>query len=352
MRRLIVASSLGLALIQGPQIVSDQKASPPASAQEVTGAVHKYDEVLPKCSPDGRWLAFEFHEASDPSYPHVGIMDLTQDSHPWHPLLEVKPERHLYAGDFSWSPDSRWLAMITDYPKGSKSFWSDSDIQVVKVNIYTHEVVRLTNFPVNTSFGPTTAWSRSGMIIFAGVDQNIYGVSEKGGNVRKLINVPKDKCGGITNTLVVSPNEQTIVFAMDWEGDSQIEKCNALWIGDLRTGNLRRVPTTGLHPLSPFWLDENTIFFSGINIDGGKWLPVGIYTISLSAGKVTRVLDGLYLTPFVCDSGKALYFSWGPNLEAKTPTGDPWPTFNDLAGFHIWRVPLNFSGGNRILGVP
>jgi hypothetical protein len=67
---------------------------------------------------------------------------------------------------------------------------------------------------------------------------------------------------------------------------------------------------------------------------------VGIYSISLSAGKVTRVLDGLYLTPFVCDSGKMLYFSWGPNLEAKTPSGDAWPTFNDFSGFHIWRVPL------------
>jgi hypothetical protein len=62
--------------------------------------------------------------------------------------------------------------------------------------------------------------------------------------------------------------------------------------------------------------------------------------VLLSAGKVTHILDGLYLTPFVCDSGKTLYFSWGPNLQAKTPSGDAWPTFNDLAGFHIWRVPL------------
>lgn len=299
-----------------------------------------YDEALPACSPDGHWLAFEYHEPGDPDYPRIGIMDLRQDSHPWHPLLEAEAGRHLYAGDFSWSPDSRWLAMITDYPKGSKSFWSDSDIQVVKVNIKTHEVVRLTNFPLDTSFGPTTAWLRSGMIIFAGEDQNIYGVSEKGGTVRKRISAPTDKCGGITNTLAVSPDEQSIAFAMDWEGDAQIAECNALWIGDLRTGNLRRIPTTGLHPLSPFWLDENTILFSGINIDGGKWLPAGIYRLTLSTGNVTRLLQGNYLTPFVCDSGKMLYFSWGLNLESKTPEGDNWPTFNDFFGFHIWRVPL------------
>jgi hypothetical protein len=78
MYRSIIAISLGFALIQLPKLAGDQKASPPGSAQEVTGAVHKYDEVLPKCSPDGRWLAFEYHETSDPDYPHVGIMDLSQ----------------------------------------------------------------------------------------------------------------------------------------------------------------------------------------------------------------------------------------------------------------------------------
>jgi hypothetical protein len=330
-----------LVLAGWPTLARNDRNSLPASAQEITGSVNKYDEVLPKCSPDGRWLAFEYHEASDPNYPRVGIMDLSQHSHPWSPLLEVKPGSHQWAGDFSWSPDSRWLALITDYPDGHKSFWSDWDTQVVKVNIKTHEVVRLTDFSSNTSFGPTTAWLRSGSIVFAAEDQNIYGVSEKGGHVRKLINAPKDKCGGFTNTLAVSPSGQSIAFVIEGEGDDQTAECNALWIADLRTGELRRIPTTGLLPLSPFWLDENRILFSGISIDGGKWLPVGIYRVLLSSGKVTHVLDGLYLTPFVCDSGKMLYFSRGSNLEAKTPSSDAWPTFNDFAGFHIWRVPLS-----------
>lgn len=338
-RPSVLVMALWLALIAPLGFVRDQSSGPPANARQVTRSVHLYDEVAPACSPDGRWLAFEYHEPGGPNYPHVGVMDLSQDSHPWHPLLDVKAGRHLYAGDFSWSPDSRWLALITDYPNGSKSVWSESDMQVVKVNIYTRDVVRLTNFSFNTYFGATTAWLRSGMIIFAGDDQSIYGVSEKGGNVRKLINVPTDKCGGVTNTLAVSPEEQRIAFAMDADGKEQIAECNALWIADLPTGSLRRVPTTGLHPLSPFWLDENKILFSGINIDG-EWQPVGIYSISLSAGQVTRILDGLYLTPFVCDSGKMLYFSWGPNLQTKTPSRDARPTFNGLYGFHIWRVRL------------
>ena len=58
MYRLIVTISLGLALIQAPKLAGDQKASPPTTAQEVTGSVHTYDQVGPVCSPDGRWLAY------------------------------------------------------------------------------------------------------------------------------------------------------------------------------------------------------------------------------------------------------------------------------------------------------
>jgi len=95
-----------------------------------------------------------------------------------------------------------------------------------------------------------------------------------------------------------------------------------------------------LHPLCPFWLDGNTILFSGINVAGGQWLPVGIYSVSLSAAKVTRLLDGRYLAPFVCDFGKTLYFSWGPTPQTEKPAKDARPPFNDFSGFHIWRVPL------------
>ena len=334
---LLVSSCLVLAA--WPTLArSDLTSPPPVSAQEITGSVHKYDEALPKCSPDGRWLAFEYHETSDPDSPHVAIMDLSQGSHPWHPLLEARPGRHLYAGDISWSQDSQWLALWTDYPEGSKSFWSDADFRIVKVNIHTGEVVRLIDaLPEGGGVKPTTSWLRSGMIVFSGMlDGGIYAVSQKGGEPRRIVMVPKEKCGGGTNTLAVSPDEQRIAFAMDADGDKQLGECNALWIADLLTGNLRRVPTTGLHPLSPFWLDNDTILFSGERDNK----PVGIYRLPLSTGSFTRLLEGYYLTPFVCDSGKTLYFSWGPNLGPKTPSGDPWPTFNDFFGFHIWRVPL------------
>jgi Tol biopolymer transport system component len=335
---LIVTNCLVLASL--PTIArSDGQSRPPAGAQEITESVHKYDEVLPKCSPDGRWLAFEYHETSDPNYPHVGIMDLSKDSHPWHELLEAKPGRHVYTGDISWSPDSKWLAVWTDYPEGTRGFWSDADFHIARVNIHTAEVVRLTDaLPEGARVAPTTAWLRSGMIVFSGMmDGSIYAVSQKGGKPQKIVPVPKVTCGGGTNTLAVSPDEQRIAFAMDADGAEQISECSALWIADLPTGNLRRVPTADLHPLSPFWLDKDTILFSGEKDNK----PAGIYRLSLSTGTLTPILEAHYLTPFVCDSDKMLYFSWGPNLESKTPSSGAWPTFNDFAEFHIWRVPLS-----------
>ena len=89
-------------------------------------------------------------------------------------------------------------------------------------------------------------------------------------------------------------------------------------------------------PLNPFWLDDDTILFSAWKDSK----PVGIYRLSLFTGTLTHILEGHYLTPFVYESCKMLYFSWGPHLKTKTPSGDVWPTFNDFFGFHIWRIPL------------
>jgi hypothetical protein len=178
------------------------------------------------------------------------------------------------------------------------------------------------------------------LIVFASPDGNIYGVPENGGDPRKLIDAPEDRCGGVTNTLAVSPDEQRIVFEKDSANESQTTECNALWIGDLKTKSLRRLQTTGLRPLNPFWLDEDTVLFSGIDIAGGKWLPAGIYRVSPRTGEVNPVLKGLYDSPFVCDSGKTLYFAWGPNPQTGKPAKDAQPTSSDFSGFHIWRIPL------------
>jgi hypothetical protein len=334
MYRAACIVSLGVALLSGAR--PDSKAGLPPNVQEVTGDVHQYAEALPECSPDGHWLAFEYNRMSDPDLPYVGIMRLGRGHRSWHALLKPQLGGHMFVGDFSWSPDSHWLAVITSYPKGGKSSWSEPGVQIVKVNVYTHEAVRLTDFPVNTPLGPTTAWLRSGLIVFPGPDDDIYAVPDRGGRPRKLVSAPKEKCGGVTNTLAASPDQRQIAFVKDSNNENQVAECNALWIASVETGDLKRVPIDGLHPVSPYWLDDDTILFSGEE----KGEPTGIYSVSLSKGKVTRLLKGLYETPFVCESGKTLYFSWGPKLRTKMPAGYDLPGPNDNYGFHIWKVPL------------
>src|SRR5580693_10199089 len=77
---LMIALQVGFA--------SDRGSGPPIGAQRVTGGFHTYAEVFAACSPDGRWLAFEYNELNDPDFPRVGMMRLAQGSHGWHPLLK------------------------------------------------------------------------------------------------------------------------------------------------------------------------------------------------------------------------------------------------------------------------
>lgn len=316
-------------------LFSQDVTSLPASAEQVTGSSNKGYEVLPACSPDGLWLAFEYTENTDPRDPHVGILRLDR-SGSWRPVISPQPGHYLFVGDLSWSPDSRWLAVITDYPNGRESAWSDSNLQVAKINIYTQEVVRLTNFPVGTTLGPTTAWMRSNLIVFPGPSGDIYGISPSGGKSRKLVNVPKKRCHAGTNTLAAAPDTERVAFVMDAKDDNEVGECSALWVSNIRKGNLQRIATKGLRPLSPFWLNRDTILFAGRNANDD---PIGIYSVSLSTKKIVPLLEGAYLTPTVCGS-TTLYFSW------RLANGDPKRTDevlsvpSDLYGFHIWKVPL------------
>ena len=83
-------------------------------------------------------------------------------------------------------------------------------------------MMKLTHFPQNTTVNPTTAWLRSGLIVFSALDQNIYSVCENGEDVRKLVNVPSDRCGIDPNTFAVSPDERKIAFEIDNGNESQM----------------------------------------------------------------------------------------------------------------------------------
>lgn len=308
-------------------------------AQPVTVGIDKNDEVMAECSPNGRWLAFEYHEISNPLSPRIGIVRCTHGIASWHPLLKLKDREIGYLGDFSWSPDSHWLSAVED----DRSDFEDtndlkSDLQVVKVNLETRRMFKLTHVPPYSNFGSGTAWLRSGLIIFSGLrDGSFYGVPANGGKVRKLVSLPRQQCGGNVSTFAVSQDEQRIAFAIEPVSENESDGCTALWVANLATGAVHAVRTPGLYPFTPFWLNANTILFSGMDKEEN---PLGIYRISLPSGTVTPILRGLYLSPFVCDSDRTLYFAWAPKLAGKDFVWHYLHLGNPFYGYHIWRVPL------------
>jgi hypothetical protein len=181
---------------------------------------------------------------------------------------------------------------------------------------------------------------RSGWIVFSAFDENIYGIPQNGGKPRNLVTVPTDSCPGSTNTLAVSPDEQQVAFALEVDDEKHRVECNGMWVGDLKTHKLTRIATSGLLPLNPYWMDDETILYSGIDTAGGRWVPTGLYSLSLALKRIDRILTGPYLTPSVCLSDQNLYFSWGSKLQEVPPTADDWPTFNDFHGFHVWKISL------------
>jgi dipeptidyl aminopeptidase/acylaminoacyl peptidase len=319
-RSLYRVALVGLALLacSAPRISSRADLN---RAQRVTDG--PYAEAAPMCSPDAKWLTFEYFDPKHASTPEIWIMPRLGNFDSARPLTDPS----FYGGDASWSPDSRWIAAVMGFPLAGQDGPQTNNEQVVKINVQSREVVKLTHFAPNTTIDPTTAWLQTGWIVFSAVDDNIYGVPDDGGEPRKLVDVPSGQCpDNGTNTLAGSPDGRRIAFDMLTFN----AKCDALWVADIDTGKLRRVPT-GVHPVNPFWLDGNDLLFSG-ETDDEK--PEGIYRVSLRTGKVTRLLKGLYLTPFVCGSGKMLYFSSGPRLETE---GGSWNFFH---GFHVWRMPM------------
>src|SRR6266487_5724587 len=66
-------------------------------------------ELGPQCSPDNRWIAFEyFHEGSENHGPQIWMMPESEDLPSAKPLVD---DGKYHAG-ISWSPDSQWISFV------------------------------------------------------------------------------------------------------------------------------------------------------------------------------------------------------------------------------------------------
>jgi Tol biopolymer transport system component len=288
----------------------------PAAAEQLTfGAV---GEIEPNIAPDGRWLAYQYFSEQNPHEPRIGIMDTLTDFQSAKPLVD----HHGYAGEMSWSPDSKWLSFT-----GLEKEAGSSTEQIYRVNVVTKEILQVTNFPRGTLIGDSTTWSKSGVI---GFEQNgiIYGVNVSGGEDVELLDTRAALGNRRPSTIRLSPDGTTLLFSVETKlHESEI------WVANLRSKLFRRL-TRNHYDLFATWYDERHVAFSRETKNGGS----NIYVLDLDTRKLYGLTFGHVDFMSSADPArKILYFSRNSRMPNRSDDG---PFFS---GFHAWqmKVPPN-----------
>jgi Tol biopolymer transport system component len=273
-------------------------------------------EIEPNVSPDGRWLAFQYFEKNRPGSVQIWIMDLSRGFGEARRLAN----QFDYAGEISWSPDSKWISFISQ--TGNRTPLTN---QIYRVNIVTNETVQITNFPEGTVIGDSTTWSINGFIGFEkhGV---IYGIPYSGGKEILLLDPRTALSNNHPSSLRFSPDGTMLVLSVENAQQDQ----SSIWLADLKTHSVRQL--TNLHfDLSPAWIDEKHILFT--RQSKNKWSEVKVLSLlTTSLDQITsRHVD---FTPYTDPSGKMLYFS----RKGQSPKNLEQNDF--FSGYHIWRMPM------------
>ena len=289
------------------------------AAQITAGPV---GEIGPRCSPDGRYLAFEYFSLEHPTSAQVWLMPKNGQFSDAKPLLAAVEEIY---GEPSWSPDSNWLSFIRGVP-GQNGAVSD---QVYKINVTNHEMLQLTTVPPETALGGTS-WAPDGRILFE-MNDDIYVVPETGGSVTKLIDV-RSKLPGVELMFPSwSPDESRVAFVGRKRPSAQSSGGRGLYVADLRTGRITKI-LEGLGDDAPFWFDDESILCS--RTEHGPRSSVWIAWVS--GGRLERLTKGPFdVTPAVCADHRDIYFARNRSISRPKSL---------LQGFHIWRLKLEKRG--------
>lgn len=207
-------------------------------------------ELGPQCSPDSRWIAFEyFHESTESHGPQIWIMPASESED----FTSAKPlvDDGKYHAGVSWSPDSQWISFVMSQSlQQGEPFLSS---QIYKANVRTGQIVQLTNYEAHTELGEDTAWSHDGLIAFE-KDGDIYAVPAEGGTVFKLFDGTFDASAqrieiSALSGLAWSPNGKRVAFFANRVGQPRAD--GVVWSFDVK----KKTATN-----APHW--------------AGEWMPV------------------------------------------------------------------------------
>ncbi len=279
-------------------------------------------EFGPLCSPDGRWLAFEYFTSKNIGDTEIWIMSNSSKAGDVTALLNQKT---LEYGEIAWSPDSASLSFIGNRPVNSRAMTE----QVFSVNVQTREVKQLTHLPEFTALGAGTSWSKTGQIAFV-MNDDIYVVSESGGNTAKLVNIHSLLAGVTPYFPLWSPDASRLAFVGRKRENTKMRQ--DLYVIEIGTGKLSKI-FEAVGDDSPFWFDDRYLLSSH---EDGKY-KYSIWLVPILKGNPKELTHGFYDgTPSVDPSKSNLFFSRSENIREASLD-------SPARGFHLWKQKLRSS---------
>ena len=273
----------------------------------------------PQWSPDGKWAALVMFDSADASYtPYILNLETGQSR---NLKIWASLPKDLYYLHFSWSPNSRWLAMA-----GTNGETGD----IYKLNVYTGKLIRLTRSPAKHNWLPD--WSPDGQRIayraLSGDSIDIYAMDAADGNNRvNLTNFP----GADSYYATWSPDGSRIAFTSNRSGMPKPERWADAEMYAMRPdgSNVERLTFNNIGDFPKDWSPD------------GKWLIYtsfarrdsenvqGIYRMHIETREVRLIKETqVYESKWVL-AGKSRFLSvdpadkkhgqWGDLKEAEAP---------------------------------
>ena len=272
-------------------------------------------ELLPSISPNGEWLSFLKFFPERPMAPELWLA-------PWSDPSKSKrlSSPDVSVGSTSWSPDSEWIAYI-------------SEGQLHKVNIKSGRAFQLTTLPIADPLASAgTSWSLDGEITTLRKCA-IIAVNESGGEIREIMRLDSSAFGDLPcpDSLSRSPDGRFVALHALAEtiGEDEEFISSSLWLADIESRNVTRL-TAGHGDDPPSWIDSTTLLFSRTSPNRtGAVLSLDVISRSMKELASGAFFMGAAVHP----DGRWIVASRATRFDLETGND-----FQFYRGFHLWKI--------------